>query len=117
MVVTQNGGPAEYVDHEKTGLKIWPTPDSVAWGIGTMFGDFDRARWMGKNGRRMVETRFTWDRIADQTLDVYDPDGALRTPPPQAVRVVAPVRRSGRQRKSVPSVEALSGYLAGDGKG
>ncbi|MEI7836187.1 MAG: glycosyltransferase family 4 protein [Planctomycetota bacterium] len=117
VVVTQNGGPAEYVDHEKTGLKIWPTPDSVAWGIGTMFGDFDRARWMGKNGRRMVEARFTWDRIADQTLDVYDPDGALRTPLLQVTRAGRLVGRSGRKRNALAtqaSIEAISGCLVGE---
>ena len=57
VVVTQIGGPNEYVEHETTGLKIFPTVDSVTWGLSTMFSDFDRARWMGENGRRTVEAR------------------------------------------------------------
>ena len=117
VVVSQNGGPAEYVDHERTGLKIWPTPDSVAWGISTMFGNADRARWMGQNGRRMVEAGFSWDRVAERTLDVYDPDGARRTPPAPAPHVVRPAARSGRKRNALaplPSIEALSGCLAGE---
>jgi glycosyltransferase involved in cell wall biosynthesis/uncharacterized protein YqgV (UPF0045/DUF77 family) len=76
VIATQNGGPNEYVEHEVNGLKICPNPDSVAWGIGTLFASFDRARWMGENGRRAVEARFTWDAIAAETLAVYEPNAA-----------------------------------------
>ena len=82
VVVTQNGGPNEYVTHEVNGLKIFPNPSSVAWGLATLFSNFDHARWMGQNGRQAVESRFTWNTIVKQTLDAYDPDGALRVPKP-----------------------------------
>jgi len=72
VIATQNGGPNEYVQHEVNGLKIYPMADSVAWGIRRTFSDFDRARWMGHNGRKTVEERFAWDTIADQTLSVYE---------------------------------------------
>ena len=71
VVVTHVGGPNEYVEHEQTGLKIAPRPDSTAWGLGTLFKDFDRARWMGENGRKTVLERFQWDGIAGQMLDIY----------------------------------------------
>ena len=71
VVVTQNGGPNEYVWHEVNGLKIHPHPSSVVWGLCTLFSDFERARWMGRNGRRAVEERFTWDLIARETLAAY----------------------------------------------
>jgi glycosyltransferase involved in cell wall biosynthesis len=71
VVVTQIGGPAEYVEHEVNGLKIYPNPDSIGWGVRTMLSNFDRARWMGHNGRKAVEERFTWDIIVEQTLAVY----------------------------------------------
>jgi len=73
VVVTQAGGPAEYVHHERTGLLIYPNADSVAWGLGTMLMDYDRARQMGANGRREVAQRFSWQQIAEKTLAVYDP--------------------------------------------
>lgn len=93
VVVTQTGGPNEYVWHEVTGLKIFPSPDSVAWGINTTFSDFERSRWMGRNGRATVEERFGWGTIADQTLDVYRQvcpaaDGEAST----AAQAAAPVR-------------------------
>ena len=71
VVVTQNGGPNEFVWHEVNGLKIHPDPQSVAWGIGRLFDDVERAKWMGRNGRVAAEVGFTWDAIADRTLTVY----------------------------------------------
>ncbi len=71
VIASQNGGPAEYVRHEVNGLKIFPNPESVAWGVGRMFSDFARARWMGRNGRKAVQERFTWDTITGQMLAIY----------------------------------------------
>jgi glycosyltransferase involved in cell wall biosynthesis len=71
VIVTKNGGPDEYVWHEVNGLKIYPNYDSVGWGIGTLFTNFEWARWMGRNGRVAVEAAFTWDAIADRVVNVY----------------------------------------------
>jgi glycosyltransferase involved in cell wall biosynthesis len=71
VVVSKNGGPDEYVWHEVNGLKISPNSQSVGWGLGTLFTNFDWARWMGRNGRAAVESGFTWDHVADRVLDVY----------------------------------------------
>jgi glycosyltransferase involved in cell wall biosynthesis len=71
VVTTDRGGPSEFVQHEFDGLRISPNPDSIAWGLGTLFADFDRARWMGDNGRRKVLEHFTWDVIAGHTLRAY----------------------------------------------
>ena len=71
VVATSNGGPGEIIWHDITGLKVYPNPESIAWGIGTVFSDFDHAKWMGSNGRIAVETAFSWDVVADQVMDVY----------------------------------------------
>jgi glycosyltransferase involved in cell wall biosynthesis len=72
VIASKNGGPDEYVWHEVNGLKIYPNPNSVGWGVGTLFTNFEWARWMGRNGRVAVESAFTWDRIADRVLEVYN---------------------------------------------
>jgi hypothetical protein len=72
ILASQNGGPAEYVRHEVNGLKIYPSPESVVWGVDHMLSDLDRARWMGQNGRKAVQERFTWDTITEQMLVVYE---------------------------------------------
>jgi len=71
VVASQNGGPSEFIWHNVTGLKIHATPDSVGWGLGTLFTNFEWARWMGDNGRKAAETVFSWDKIAEKTEQCY----------------------------------------------
>jgi len=71
VVATVNGGPSEFVWHDVNGYKILPNPDSIARGIGTLFANFEHARWMGANGRKAVESTFSWDTIAGHTHGVY----------------------------------------------
>jgi glycogen synthase len=71
VIVTRNGGPNEFVWHQVNGLKIYPNPDSVAWGIGTLFTNFEWARWMGRNGRMAAETAFSWNAVANDVAQVY----------------------------------------------
>ena len=71
VVSTRNGGPNEFVWHEVNGLKVYATPDSIAWGLGTLFTNFEWARWMGRNGRVAAESAFSWDAVAKQILSVY----------------------------------------------
>jgi glycosyltransferase involved in cell wall biosynthesis len=71
VVCTKNGGPEEFVWHNVNGLKVYAHPDSIAWGLGTLFSDFEWGRWMGRNGRVAAESAFSWDSIAEQTVDVY----------------------------------------------
>jgi glycosyltransferase involved in cell wall biosynthesis len=71
VVSTRRGGPAEFVWHGVNGLQVEDTPDSVAWGLGTLLADHGRCRWMGRNGRAAVDAAFSWDNIAEQTEAVY----------------------------------------------
>ncbi len=71
VVVTEIGGPKYYVEHEFNGLKIFPRVDSVFWGIDRIFSDFEKARWMGSNGRKSVENYFSWEKISSNNLDLY----------------------------------------------
>ncbi|MCL5097114.1 MAG: glycosyltransferase family 4 protein [Candidatus Omnitrophica bacterium] len=71
VVASQSGGPSEFVWHNVNGLKIYPTVDSVAWGLSSLFTNFEWARWMGRNGRVAAETAFTWDKVADLTQQCY----------------------------------------------
>ncbi|HUU98719.1 MAG TPA: glycosyltransferase family 4 protein [Phycisphaerae bacterium] len=71
VVVTQNGGPGEFVRHMDTGLITADNPDSIAWGIATALDDRPMAKRLGRNGRKEVEARFAWDRIAQDTEQVY----------------------------------------------
>ena len=71
VVVTQNGGPAEFVRQGVDGIKIHDRVESIAWGLLEGFRDFDRLREMGQAGRERARSEFNWDSIARQTEQVY----------------------------------------------
>lgn len=71
IIVTDGIGTSEIVEHEVNGLKVFHTPESIAWGIEYLFSDFEKARKMGKEGRKAVEKKFNWDQIAQRTLNTY----------------------------------------------
>ncbi len=80
VVATVNGGPSEFVFHEVTGLKVYDTEASLAWGIDELLKDPERARWMGRNGRVAAETAFSWDAIAGTTDQLYAQAAGARGP-------------------------------------
>ena len=58
---------------EQTGVHIdGRNPADIAWGINVVLSDPERAKKMGKNGRKRVEKYFTWDRVVDRTLEIYE---------------------------------------------
>jgi phosphatidylinositol alpha-1,6-mannosyltransferase len=46
-------------------------PEDIAWGINGVLESPEKRRWLGKNGRRRVLEEFTWDRVAEKTLELY----------------------------------------------
>lgn len=71
VVAVNHGGPGEIIWHGVNGYKVYSDPHSIAWGIKTIFNNFEHARWMGRKGRETAESAFSWDNIAEQTLHVY----------------------------------------------
>ena len=47
-------------------------PADIAWGIKETLSDPKRAKLWGENGRRRVLEYFTWKKVADQTLEIYE---------------------------------------------
>ncbi len=71
VVATQNGGPRDFVSHGEDGFLVYDNPHSICWGVNTIFGNFEHARWMGSQGRVKAAYGFSWDAIANQTEAVY----------------------------------------------
>jgi len=58
---------------EQCGYHIDPNnPSDIAWGINSVLENEERRKWLGKNGRRRVLNEFTWDKIAEKTLSLYE---------------------------------------------
>ena len=72
VVATQNGGPRDFVSHAEDGFLVFDNPQSICWGVNTIFGNFEHARWMGSQGRVKAAYGFSWDAITRQTEAVYE---------------------------------------------
>jgi starch synthase len=72
VVASRVGGIPEVVVDGETGLLVEPgDPAALAAALRRVLDDPARAARMGEAGRRRVEAHFSWDRIADRTLEVY----------------------------------------------
>jgi glycosyltransferase involved in cell wall biosynthesis len=58
---------------EQCGYHIDPNnPSDIAWGIISALESPEKRKWLGKNGRRRVLNEFTWSRIAEKTVALYE---------------------------------------------
>ena len=72
VVASAVGGIPEVVEDGQTGVLVPPgRPDELAQAMRALLDDPARARAMGAAGRRRVEARFTWARVAEHTERVY----------------------------------------------
>ncbi len=71
-VATDIGGAGEILRDGVTGLVVPARdPGRLAAAVLSLLDDPEKAREMGRTGRRDVSLRFTPDRLATETLDVY----------------------------------------------
>jgi glycosyltransferase involved in cell wall biosynthesis len=57
----------------QTGIHVDPKrPEDIAWGVNLLLDDPRLAEKLGVNGRRRVLEEFTWDRIAERTIKIYE---------------------------------------------
>ncbi|WP_173924178.1 glycosyltransferase [Agromyces sp. Marseille-P2726] len=79
VVASSVGGLIDTVVHARTGLHVPPRdPTAVAGAIRELLEDPARADRLGSAGRRRVESRYSWDRVAADTERAYRT--ALRRP-------------------------------------
>ena len=63
---------------DQCGYHIDPNnPSDIAWGIMNALQNSGKREWLGKNGRKRVLSEFTWNKIAEKTVELYEK--ALRT--------------------------------------
>ncbi len=71
IVSTCAGGIGEILTHMQSCVKVFPDPDSIAWGILRVLTDDALAEALRRNARENVEKNYSWSRISEQTLEVY----------------------------------------------
>ena len=73
VVVSDTGGLSEIVDHDVTGVKVYPNnTDSLAWGITKVLLDDKYRAQISRNGYKKVQEKYDWGKIAQQTKRIYE---------------------------------------------
>jgi glycosyltransferase involved in cell wall biosynthesis len=58
---------------EQCGYHIDPNnPSDIAWGVVNALGSPEWRKTLGKNGRKRVLAEFTWNKIAEKTVQLYE---------------------------------------------
>ena len=58
---------------EQCGYHVDPNnPSDIAWGVMSALEDSEKRKWLGKNGRKRVLAEFTWSKIAEKTIKLYE---------------------------------------------
>ena len=73
VVASAVGGIIDTVVHGRTGVHVPPRcPDRLAEALGELLLDPDRLRSLGRAGASRARAKYSWDRIAGQTLQSYE---------------------------------------------
>jgi len=57
---------------ENAGIIVRPDSHELAKAMHRVLTSTNLAKEMGANGRRMIERRYSWDRIAEETIEMYN---------------------------------------------
>ena len=72
VVVSDAGGLAEVVQHQKTVIVTYANnPESLAWGVLAVLQDPDRAKRLVENAYESLANHFSWSSLAQQTEAIY----------------------------------------------
>jgi len=72
VVVSNLNGLAEVVEHLKTGVFVYPdNSESAAWGVLQVLQKPLFAQQLAENARQVIEEKYSWSYIAQQTALVY----------------------------------------------
>ena len=59
------------IDNFVNGIKARPHPESIAWCITDVIDKPGALKWMGMQGKKLVNTVYDWDYVADKTIEMY----------------------------------------------
>jgi N-acetyllactosaminide 3-alpha-galactosyltransferase len=73
VVASDIPGPNQVMEPGKSGLLVpKQDPEALADAICRLLADPEKAKAMGRRGRELVETKYSWKTIAQQVLAVYE---------------------------------------------
>jgi glycosyltransferase involved in cell wall biosynthesis len=73
VVVSDTGGLSEIVDHDVTGVKVYPNnTESLAWGVTKVLTDEKYRNTLRENAYKRIQEKYDWDKIAQGTRRIYE---------------------------------------------
>jgi glycosyltransferase involved in cell wall biosynthesis len=69
-VVATHDAAKPLLEHEKDSVLIYPSENSVVWGVERVLYDADLRQAIGAAGRKKLEKRFGWDTLAEHLDEV-----------------------------------------------
>ena len=73
VVVSETGGLGEIVEHDVTGVKVYPNnTESLAWGITKVLTDEKYRNSLRENAYKRIQEKYDWDKIAQHTKQIYE---------------------------------------------
>ena len=73
IVAVNVGGLAEIVEHDRTGVLVYPkNPESIAWGVNRVLADPGYSQSMIQNAKKKVQEVYSWKAVAQRTIEVYE---------------------------------------------
>ncbi|HTY91623.1 MAG TPA: glycosyltransferase family 4 protein [Methanocella sp.] len=60
------------IDNFVNGIKARPQPESLAWCISDVVDKPGALKWMGMQGKKLVDSIYDWNNVVDELLKVYD---------------------------------------------
>jgi glycosyltransferase involved in cell wall biosynthesis len=70
VVATDVGGLSENIENFVDGVKVYPNPESIAWGINYLLNNPDSMKQISENCRKKVK-RFSWSNVAKKLVETY----------------------------------------------
>jgi glycosyltransferase involved in cell wall biosynthesis len=69
-VVATHDSAKSLLDHEKDSVLVYPSENSIVWGLERVLYDPDLAKAIGQAGRQKLEARFGWSTLAEQVEEI-----------------------------------------------
>lgn len=70
VVATDVGGLSENIENFVDGVKVYPNPESIAWGINYLLNNPDSMKQISETCRKKVK-RFSWSNVAKRLVETY----------------------------------------------
>jgi glycosyltransferase involved in cell wall biosynthesis len=72
VVCSDTGGLSEIIEHNQTGVKVYPNnQNSLSWGITKVLNDKEFSNRLKTNAYKTLKSKYNWDNISQKTIQIY----------------------------------------------